>query len=80
MFGTFGTCRSFGTSLAQIVGKLEALDYTHNDEAALTHSQAFAVTSFGQKPAQACVGPEQCSCSERSERAERSERSEHVWP
>ena len=30
-----------------------------------------------------CVGPEQCSCSERSERserAERSERSEHVWP
>ena len=31
-------------------------------------------------PTAACVGPEQCSCSERSERAERSERSEHVWP
>ena len=28
----------------------------------------------------ACVGLEQCLCSERSERAERSERSEHVWP
>ena len=25
----------------------------------------------------ACVGPELCSCSERSDRAERSE---HVWP
>ena len=34
---------------------------------------------LGQEPSP-CVGPEQCSCSERSERAERSERSERVWP
>ena len=30
-----------------------------------------------QRAPVACVGPEQCSCSERSERAERSET---VWP
>ena len=33
--------------------------------------------SADRQPPSPCVGPEQCSCSERSERAERSE---HVWP
>ena len=41
-----------------------------------TSASAF-ITQHQLSPHRPCVGPEQCSCSERSERAERSE---HVWP